>query len=101
MVLMFNRMRTDIELHRPHHEDEREAECEGECFNVTVHCDDQRDKEAPHENFNQLGEKSYETRQYPVKFRSVRWRRALPLYRLGFPDNFEFSELIPIDISVY
>ena len=71
---MFNRMRTDVERHRPHHEEERDAEREREGFDESLHCDDQQDKGQLHEKFNQLGEKSYETLQYPVKFRSVRLR---------------------------
>ena len=72
MMLMINRMRTDIELHRPHHEDERDAEREGKWFDESVHDDDQQNNEQPHEKFNSLGEKSYETPQYPVKLRSLR-----------------------------
>jgi hypothetical protein len=101
MVLMIDRMGTDIELHRPHQEDEREAERERECFDESAHDDDQQNNEQPHEKYNTLGEKSYETRQYPVKLRSLGWRGALPRYRLGFPDIFELFELIPIYFSVY
>ena len=61
MVLMIDRMGTDIELHRPHHEDEREAEREREGFDESEHNDDQQDKKQPCGNFMNLGEKSYET----------------------------------------
>jgi len=84
MVLMFNRMRTNFERHRPHYEEERDAKREREGFDESVHCDDQQDKGQLHEKFNQLGKKSYENLQYPVKLRSVRGRGLFRSMGLDF-----------------